>query len=180
MNGVVSGGIQEFVTARYGTEAWAKVKSDAGLDNLFLAYGDGFDEESLLAAVQSIAEHSGKKPEEILEEFGVYWIEHAGRETFSSFYSLAGTSAREFLLNMHRLNAKGSWEGLAADPERFECTELHDGRLHIHYRSTEGFCAAVRGMIAGLGRLCGQKLRVREIACRQKGEPHCTLEVTFP
>ena len=161
MNGVVSGGIQEFVTARYGTEAWNKVRSDAGLDDLFLAYGDGFDEESVLAAVQSLAEH-------------------AGRETFSSFYSLAGTSAKEFLLNMHRLNAKGSWEGLAADPERLECTELHDGRLHIHYRSTEGFCAAVRGMIAGLGRLCGQKLRVREIACRQKGEPHCTLEVTFP
>jgi len=46
--------------------------------------------------------------------------------------------------------------------------------------ATSGAEAWDRVKSLGVGILFNQELQVREIACMHKGDPRCTMEITFP
>ena len=180
MKGVINKGIQELVEARFGAEAWEQVKARAGCEEPFFAVSEDYPDEMTLALAQAAAEVSGWPTETVLVEFGKFWVPHTGRETYPTFFQLAGSSPREFLLNMDRVHEQVTRSMLNAVPPRFSYKELPDGRLLMHYHSQRGLCAVLRGLILGVGLFFHQELQVRERACSHQGSPHCTMEIIFP
>ena len=81
---------------------------------------------------------------------------------------------------MNRVHDHATRSISQAVPPKFEYKELPDGRLLMHYFSKRGLCAVLRGLILGVGILFDQELQVKEIACMQKGDSHCIMEITFP
>ncbi len=180
MKGVVNKGIQELVEAKFGAEAWQKVKELAGCDEPFFAVSEDYPDEMTLALVKAASEVSGLSQEDVMIEFGKFWVPNTGKNSYQTYYNLMGSSPKEFLLNTGKVHEQVTRSIANAQPPRFEYEELPDGRLLMHYHSKRGLCVVLRGLILGVGILFDQELDVKETACVNNGDPHCTMEVTFP
>jgi hypothetical protein len=180
MKGMVNKGIQEMVKAKFGAESWERIKREAGCDVPFFVIGEECPNELTTALVEAASDVSGLSEEEVLVEFGKFWILNTGKKTYPTFYSLAGATSREFLRNLGHLYRTASWKNALSEKSQISHEELPDGKLLIHYHSRNNLCAALRGNIIGVGMLFNQALQVRETACRKQGAEHCTMEVTFP
>ncbi len=179
MKGVINKGIQELVESQFGSEAWSEIKIRAGCDEPFFATSEDYPDEMSLSLVQAASEVSGLAVEDVLVEFGKYWVPNTGAKSYPAFYKMAGTDARRFLLNMNRIHDQVTHNLANATPPRFTYEELDDGRLLMHYHTERNLCPVLRGLILGVGIYFNEDLTVNETACTADGAPHCTMEVSF-
>ena len=133
-----------------------------------------------LALVKAASEVAGLPMETLMVEYGKFMVPNTLKKHYSAFFALAGSSPREFLLNMDRVHFEVTRTISKAAPPRFTYEELPDGRLLMHYSSERRLCPVLRGLILGVGILFNQELDVKEPACMLRGDPKCTMEVTFP
>jgi predicted hydrocarbon binding protein len=180
MKGIINKGIQEMVEDKYGAEAWERVKSLAGCEEPFFAISLDYPDEMTVALVKAASEVSGLPAETVMLEYGKFMVPNTLKNHYPTYFVLAGSSPREFLLNMDRIHEEVTRSVSNAVPPRFDYEELPDGHLLMHYNSKRGLCTVLRGLIMGVGLLFNQDLQVREIACIHKGNQRCTMEVTFP
>lgn len=185
MKGVIKESIQEFVETKFGREVWQDVMDRAGCTEPVLSVCGNYTDELNSELVKALASVSDMPVDDVLVEFGKFWVLNVGPDSHPAYYSLAGESPRDFLLNMNWIHKQSQWDGLEgapADsaPPRFEFEEKSDGRLLIHFDSKGGLCSVLRGQILGIGIRCDSALKVRETACKEKGEAHCTMEVIIP
>lgn len=180
MKGIINKGIQELVETKFGAEAWEKVKLLAGCEEPFFAIMNDYPDDMTTALVKAASEVSGLPLEAVMVEYGKFMVPNTLKEQYPSYFKLAGSSPREFLLNMGRVHEHVTRSVSKAMPPRFEYEDLPDGRLLMKYKSERRLCAVLRGLILGVGILFDQELQVQEISCMQKGNPECVMEVTFP
>lgn len=179
MKGIINKGIEELVEKKFGAETWQKVKALAGCKEPFFAISLDYPDKSTLALVKAVSEVSGLPMETVMIEYGKFIVPNTLKENYSTYFELAGTSAKEFLLNMDRVHEHVTKVMEKVSPPRFEYEEI-DGKLQMKYHSKRNLCAVLHGLILGVGILFDQELQVQEIACVQKGDSHCIMEVTFP
>jgi hypothetical protein len=180
MKGMVNKGIQEMVEEKFGAESWKRIKRLARCDAPFFAIGEDYPDEMTTALVEAASNVSGLSDEQFLIEFGKHWILNTGKSTYPTFYSLAGYSPREFLYSLNQIYKYIARNSTAPPLAELSYEDLPDGRLVIHYKSKHDLCASFLGNIIGVGLLFNQVLRVKETACKKRGDSHCTMEVTFP
>ena len=180
MKGVINKGIQELVESRFGSEAWESVKEKAGCEEPFFAVSEDYPDEMTEKLAKAASEVSGLSLEQVMVEFGKFWVPNTGKANYGTYFAIAGSNPREFLLNMNEVHRHVTKSISNATPPHFECEELPDGRLLMVYESERGLCAVMRGLIMGVGILFDQTLEVQEIKCKHKGDQQCVMEVTFP
>jgi predicted hydrocarbon binding protein len=180
MKGIINKGIQEMVEDKYGAEAWERVKSLAGCEEPFFAISLDYPDEMTVALVKAASEVSGLPAETVMLEYGKFMVPNTLKKYYPTYFKIAGSSPREFLLNMGRIHDEVTRSVSNAAPPRFDYEELPDGRLLMHYNSKRGLCIVLRGLILGVGIFFNQQLNVRETACMLKGDRQCTMEITFP
>jgi len=180
MKGIINKGIQDLVETKFGAETWEKVKSLAGCEEPYFAISNDYPDEETIALVKAASEVSGLDMETVLVEYGKFMIPNTLREQYPTYFRLAGSSAKEFLLNMDRIHEHATKSISKSVPPRFEYEELQDGRLLMKYKSQRRLCAVLHGLILGVGILFDQELGVQETACMHKGNPQCVMEITFP
>lgn len=179
MKGIVNKGIQELVEGKYGTDAWEKVKSLAGCQEPFFAISLDYPDDMTAALLKAASEVSGLPMETVMVEYGKFMVTNTLKAHYATYFKLAGSSAREFLLNMDRIHEQATRSILGSAPPKFGYEELADGRLLMHYRSKRALCPVLYGLILGVGLLFGEEVRVRETTCMKNGDPYCTMEVSF-
>jgi len=180
MKGVVNVGIQELVETKFGIEAWNKTKALAKCEEPFFSASEDYPDQMTLDLANAASEVSGLPLETVLVEFGKFWVPNTGAKTYPTYFRLAGKTAREFLLSMDRIHKQVTKNISNAVPPHFECEELPDGRLLMHYQSERRLCPVLRGLILGVGIYFNEELQVRETTCMNDGAAQCTMEVTFP
>ena len=180
MKGVINKGIQDMVEKLFGPEAWEKVKSLAGCDEPFFAIGSDYPDEMTVALVKAASEVAELPVETVMVEYGKFMVPNTLKEQYAAYFALAGSSPREFLLNVPRVHEYVTRSIPNAAPPKFEYEDLPDGRMLMKYESPRRLCPVLRGLILGVGLLFDQELEVQETACMQSGAPQCVMEVTFP
>lgn len=180
MKGIINKGIQELVKTKFGAEAWEKVKSLAGCEEPFFAVSLDYPDKMTLALVKAASEVTGLPTETVMLEYGKFMVPNTLKKNYPTYFALGGSSPKEFLLNMDRVHELATKSVSNPVPPRFDYEELPDGRLLMHYNSKRGLCTVLYGLILGIGVFFSQELQVREIACIHKGNPQCTMEITFP
>ena len=180
MKGIVNKGIQDMLESKYGNEIWAKVKSLAGCDEPFFAVSLDYPDEMTLALLKAASKVTGLPMETLMVEYGKFMVPNTLRRHYSTYIALAGSTAREFLLNLDRVHSEVTKSISNAAPPRFTYQELPDGGLLMHYSSERRLCPVLRGLILGVGILFKQELEVEETTCMLRGDPICTMRITFP
>jgi predicted hydrocarbon binding protein len=180
MKGIINRGIQELVESKFGAEAWNRVKELAKCEEPFFSIGEDYPDRMTMALANAASDVFGLPLEAVLVEFGEFWIQNTCAEFYTPLFKLAGNTARELLLNMNEVHRQVLKNIPNSMPPHFECEELQDGRLLIHYTSKRRLCAAMRGLVLGVGKYFDEELQVEETECMHHGAPRCTIEVTFP
>ncbi len=180
MKGVINKGIQDLVESHYGPESWQKVQDLADCKEPFFAVSKDYPDAMTMALIMATAKVSGQDPAEVMIAFGRHWVSEVGAKCYPAFYQIAGDNPREFLLNMNAVHEQVTRNMDEASPPSFIYEELPGGRLLLHYESERSLCPVLKGLILGVGDYFGQELTVVETSCQKKGDPRCTMEVTFP
>ncbi len=181
MKGIINKGIQEFIESTHGEAVWNAVKERAGCEEVpFFAVGQDYPDAMSVALIQAAAETLGVPVETAMLECGKFMVPNTVKRNYPSYIALAGSSAREFLLNMTRIHRQVTRSIANAAPPNFEYEELEDGRLIMHYQSERRLCAVLHGLILGVGVLFGEDLEVEEVNCVLRGDARCSMAVTFP
>jgi predicted hydrocarbon binding protein len=180
MKGVINKGIQELVEAKFGAEAWGKIKEMAKCEEPFFSTSEDYPDQMTMDLAHAASEVSGLPMETVLVEFGKFWVSKTGFKSYPTFFKLAGKTAREFLLNLNKVHNQVTKNIRNARPPSFEYEELPDGRLLMHYRSDRRLCAVMRGLILGVGIHFDEELQLKETSCMNNGDPQCTMQISFP
>ncbi|MBE3582366.1 MAG: heme NO-binding domain-containing protein [Thermoanaerobacteraceae bacterium] len=178
MKGIIFSVLQEYAGNRHGDGGREAFRRATGL-TAPLATSD-YPDEKVTAAVGALAELSGKKPEEVLTDFGRYFVAESPlvQKTYAAYFENARDD-KDFLLKMDSVHVQTTKALPGATPPRFEY-EDRGGELVIVYRSGRKLCPLLKGLIEGTGlRYNGRPLSWREEACMLRGAKACRVAVRF-
>ena len=180
MKGIVNRGLQELVEARFGTETWETVCHNAGCTEPSFSPSLNYPDQLTLDLVRATSEHTGLTPDEVMIEYGKFWVPNTGKRSYPSLFALAGDNPRDFLRRMDRIHAQVTLSLPGARPPRLEVEEAPDGTLVMRYASPRRLCPVLRGLVLGVGANFGVELAVHERQCACDGHDACIFEIRLP
>ena len=180
MYGMVNQAVEDMVIMHHGEEVWQRIKLKAGVDIEVFISNDGYPDEMTYKLVGAASEVLQLPAEEILLGFGEHWVLHTAREGYGGMMRAGGRTLPEFLRNLPAFHSRVAMMFPKLQPPRFECTDITDGSLRLHYYSHRpGLAQFVIGLMRGLGKMFHTPVTVRQLAAKEKGADHDIFEVTW-
>lgn len=177
---MVNKAVEEMVVMHHGEDTWEEIKALAGVEvDVFLS-NQGYPDEITYRLVQAASEVLGRPADEILEAFGEHWVLHTAQEGYGALLRAGGRDLREFLLNLQDFHTRVKMMFPDLRPPAFECTDVTDTSVHLHYRTHRpGMTRFVVGLVGGLGKMFRTPVDVRVIADRQHGADHDVFRIEW-
>jgi hypothetical protein len=151
MHGMVNRALQGFVTATYGAETWAEVRSQAGLPfedfEAMLDYPDGLT----LACFEATAHVLHKHPNTLLEDIGTWLVTDSYLEPLRRLMRFSGPSFLDFLYSLEELGDRGRLALPDLDMPRIELERLDPSSFRIRARwSLPGIAPILMGCLRAM------------------------------
>ncbi len=131
MHGMVNRALQGFVTATYGPELWAEVRSQACLPfddfEAMLHYPDALTLTCFDAACHVLHKH----PNALLEDIGTWLVTDPHLEPLRRLMRFSGASFLDFLLSLDELGDRGRLAVPDLDLPRIELERLDPSSFRI-------------------------------------------------
>lgn len=173
MYGMVNRAIQQMVESGYGSEVWERIKQRAGVDIDVFVPSEGYSDSVTYGLVGAASEELGVPPAQILEQFGTYWIVKTAQQGYGDMMASGGRTLGEFLINLPNFHARLSMIFPHLAPPEFECSDILERSVRMHYRSNRpGLAPFVRGLFQGLGQMYDTPVTVEQIADKAAGADH--------
>ncbi|MFN9511429.1 MAG: heme NO-binding domain-containing protein [Akkermansiaceae bacterium] len=178
MYGLVNKAIQELVTTNFGDEKWEKIKELSGVDTDVFISNDGYPDEITYKLVGAAVEVLGLPAEQILIAFGEHWVLETAAKSYGPMMKSGGGSLRDFLINLPNLHSRVAMIYPHLQPPRFECTDVTDDGMRLHYHTHRpGLTAFVTGLLNGLGKYYNTPCSSEVIARKDQGADHDVFAV---
>ncbi|EMI43452.1 heme NO binding domain protein [Rhodopirellula sp. SWK7] len=165
---------------RFGEKAWDEIRLALGCDvNTFWPsrdYPDSLTVELFVAT----ARHLKMTPDEIMIEFGKYWLGNTGKNVYPMLFALVGDNPRDFLRRLDFIHHQATISLPGTRGFTLRSEDLPDGGITLHYTSELPLCPVLHGLILGAGLNFNQVLQVEEVQCTRNGAPECVFKIHFP
>ncbi len=173
MYGMVNNSMEDMVVRHHGEAMWERIKTRANVDIDVFISNDGYPDHVTYDLVGAASVELGLPHADILIAFGEHWVMHTALGHYGDMMWAGGRSLREFLLNLPMFHARVSLMYPDLRPPVFECTDLTETSLHLHYRSTRaGLEHFVVGLLRGLGQMYQTPVTVTALSSRATGADH--------
>ena len=180
MYGMVNRGLEELVIDQFGAAKWDEIRSRAGVDEIVFLSAEQYPDELTYKMVGAAAEVLGLPPEEILMQFGEYWVVKTARDGYGSILQANGKSLPEFLINLPSLHNRVAMMFPHLEPPHFSVTELTSESLKLHYRSKRpGLTSFVIGLLRGLGKMFETEVETVLLCSKDAGGDHDIFAVSW-
>lgn len=180
MYGMVNKAIEEMVCQGHGEEAWERIRQRAGVDVEVFVRNQSYDDVCTYQLVGAAATELGLPAEAVLRAFGEYWVQYTGKAGYQALMAAGGSSLQEFLLNLPNLHTRVIMLYPKLVPPTFECTDLGERSLLLHYRShRQGLTEFVVGLVRGLGLMFATPVEVTIHESRAQGADHDVFRVSW-
>lgn len=181
MYGMVNKAVEEMVCMHHGEPVWERIKARAGVDVDVFMTNEGYPDEMTYRLVAAASEVLDVPAAGILEAFGEHWVLHTARNAYGGLLSAAGRTLPEFLGNLPDFHSRVAMIYPNLQPPRFECTEVTDTSLRLHYHTHRpGLAPFVIGLVQGLGKMYGTPVTVQLVESRERGAPHDVFDLRWP
>lgn len=151
MYGLINQAIRGLVLERFGTEAWERICTSAGIEEDVFVSMQPYDDGVTYDLVGAASKELDLPAETVLETFGAYWVEYVGAENYGDLMNAAGKDLPEFLENLDQMHARVMLSFPDLKPPSFRVTDRTDDRLTLHYYSSRpGLAPLVVGLLKGL------------------------------
>jgi hypothetical protein len=180
MYGLVNKAIEQMVCSGYGEATWETVKQQAGVEpGMFMSMRQ-YPDDLTYRLVAAASETLGLHPDQILRAFGRYWMLYTAAEGYGELLKLTGGSLGEFLRNLPSMHARIELSFPHLRPPIFECTDIGNGGLMLHYYSErEGLAPMVVGLLEGLAERFETPIEVTQLHNREQGHDHDVFQILF-
>jgi len=164
----------------HGEATWEQIKGKAGVDVEVFISNEGYSDEITYNLVAAASDVLQTPAEEILHGFGEHWVLHTAQEGYGGLMQAAGKTLPEFLRNLPNFHSRVSMIFPKLQPPRFQCSDITDRSLKLHYFShRQGLAPFVVGLMHGLGKMFKTPVTVRLADAREQGADHDVFEVTW-
>jgi len=180
MYGLVNKAIQDMVCSRFGEETWKEIKQKAEVNvDVFISM-EGYRDDITHKLVKAASVVLGLSPTEIMQAFGEFWVQYTAQEGYGEMMDMSGDTLPEFLENLDNLHARVGVSFPKLQPPSFECTDMEEDSLNLHYRSSrEGLTPMIVGLVKGLGTRFDTEVHVTQTQSRDEGAEHDEFLVIY-
>ena len=180
MYGLVNKAIEELVVTNYGEDKWEAIKARAGVDVEVFVSNEGYPDEITYNLVGAATEVLGAPARDILIAFGEHWVLKTASHSYGAMMRSGGQSLKEFLINLPNYHTRVQMIYPKLQPPRFECTDIGDDSLMLHYHTHRpGLADFVVGLVQGLGKLYHTPATATLIDSKAAGADHDVFEVRW-
>jgi hypothetical protein len=179
--GLVNKAIEQMVCRDHGEAVWQRIRREAGVEVEAFVSNAAYPDDITYRLVGAASKVLQTPAEEILNGFGEYWVLHTALESYGPLMRAHGKTAREFLLRLPQFHARVQMIFPQLRPPEFECTDVDDQSLVLHYRTPRpaGLEPFVVGLLQGIGEMFGTPLTVRQLEDRATGADHSVFHVSW-
>ncbi|MEI2577471.1 heme NO-binding domain-containing protein [Scytonema sp. PRP1] len=180
MYGLVNKAIRDMVCEKFGEDTWETIRQKAEVEvDTFIgmeAYPDDITHRLVKAASEVLA----MPPPEILKAFGEYWVIYTAEEGYGEMMDMAGDNLPDFLQNLDNLHARVGVSFPQLKPPSFECTDVAEESMNLHYRSSrQGLAPMVFGLVGGLGKRFNVEVDITQLRSREEGAEHDEFSIKY-
>lgn len=180
MYGLVNKAVEDLVKTNFGEETWEKIKAKASVNEATFASMQSYPDNITYNLVGAATEVLGISAAQVLETFGEYWVLYTAQEGYGDMLNMAGKSLPEFLQNLDMLHVRVGNLMPQLQPPSFECEDITDNSLTLHYFSDRPALAPmVVGLLKGLGKRFNTPCEVAIVESRDNGHDHDVFAITW-
>lgn len=141
---------------------------------------DAYPDDVTHRLVKAASVVLGMSATEILQAFGEYWVLYTAKEGYGEMMDMAGDNLPDFLQNLDNLHARVGLSFPQLKPPSFQCADIQEDSLHLHYHSTRfGLAPMVKGLLKGLGERFQTKVDITQTSSREQGAEHDEFTIDF-
>ena len=154
MYGMVNKAVEGMVCMHHGEAVWERIKSRAGVDVEVFMSSEAYPDEITYKLVEAASEVLELPSGKILEAFGEHWVLHTASEGYGGLMKASGKTLPEFMRNLPNFHSRVTLIfPKLQPPPHFECTDITDHSLKLHYYShRNGLAPFVVGLMQRLGK----------------------------
>jgi hypothetical protein len=164
MYGMVNKAIRDLIVEGFGEPRWIEIADHVGVDHHFISM-QGYDDKVTYDLVSRASELLDVPSDELLRQFGSYWIRFTASEGYGSLISLFGETLGEFLEHLgNDLHARVALTMPDLHPPEFHTEKLSETLFRVHYSSHRvGLKPMVHGVLEGLALRFDENVEVTHI-----------------
>ncbi len=178
MHGFIHLLLEGFVSETVGPQHLRSIRRMAGIDGPPLATRY-YPDEMTTRLLQAISDYEGVTLDDLLYQFGVYFmcapLTHQHYRAFLDGH----TSARSFLEQASAIHRHLAQSLKGAMLPQFHYVNHGPELLEIIYNSPRRLCRFLQGVIQGVGQYFNEPIEIHEMECQHRGAATCRLLVRF-
>lgn len=173
MYGMVNRAVEEMVTSHFGNDTWLEIKRVAEVDTEVFVSLEAYPDDVTYRLVGAASEVLGLPSEQILEEFGQYWVLHTARDGYGSLLDAGGATLPEFMRNLPGLHARVALIFPNLKPPTFAVSDETPNSITVHYRSSRtGLQPMVFGLLKGVAARFQTEATITRLQSYEDGADH--------
>jgi hypothetical protein len=170
--------LEAYVSESIGPQQLRAIRRTAGIPGPPLAE-QYYPDEMTTQLLQAICQHQNISLDDLLYQFGVYFMSAPLMHQHYRVFLEGHASARRFLEHVptvHRHMARSFQQARLPDLRYID----HSPKLlEIVYASPRHLCPFLQGVLEGVGHYFHETLEVREMECQRRGAAACRFLVSF-
>jgi len=180
MYGLVNKAVEDLVISQFGESQWEAIKTRAGIEVDAFISNDTYPDDITYKIVGAAVDVLGLPAETILQAFGEHWVLKIAAESYGPMMKSGGKTLKEFLVNLPNFHTRVVMIYPKLQPPRFQCTDITDHGLHLHYFTHRpGLTAFVTGILSGLGKFYDEPCTSAIVERRDHGADHDVFAITW-
>jgi Haem-NO-binding len=171
MYGLVNKAIEDMVIAHFGQDTWEAIKQKSEIEIEAFLSMESYPDDVTHRLVRAASEILGLSATEIMQAFGEYWVQYTAQEGYGEMMEMGGDNLPEFLENLDALHARVGVLFPKLQPPSFDCTDVEEESLKLHYYSQrQGLAPMVIGLVKGLGKRFDTEVEITQTKSRDGGD----------
>jgi predicted hydrocarbon binding protein len=176
MHGIVCGELKQYVTTRFGENAWSDLLAQtAAGPKLYLAVQEYPDEE-LGAILAAASKQTGLTVPALLQSFGEFLGGHLVR-MYRAYVRPEWKSLDVIEHTEERIHKMVRRQHDGARPPYLTTTRRNEDEIVVHYASARQLCALAKGIATGIAHHYGETLQITDATCMHRGAPTCEIVI---
>jgi hypothetical protein len=177
MQGVILDELEKYVAGKLGEPGLTRIRNLTGRGDSGYDFGSKYPDDELAVIMRGLVEATGRRPEELVEEFGVALV--PGLLEVYGFLVNPRWSFMEFLLNTEDVIHRGvKLNTPNARPPELQAIRTGPDSVTIAYRSKRALCPMAKGIIRGSAAHYNVEITISEESCMLRGDPECLITVS--
>lgn len=178
MYGLVNRALQQLVCTQHGEQVWDDIRSRAGVPDEVFVRMDSYPDELTHRLVASASQVLATPADELLKEFGRYWMRYTMVEGYGALLYDLGPTLHEALTALDGMHARVALLYPALRPPRFRVDAVGADRVSLYYESNRtGFAPMIVGLVEGLGERYRLRVEVQHVEKKGAGSEHDRFEI---